>query len=81
MQQALKKARQFEVRKIVRRLKEAKGDEAGAPTGAGNAAKLQQQLEAARGVNISSLTAEVQMPARHSTLRYSCQRAAPHPQY
>ena len=54
----------------MRRLKEAKGDEAGAATGAG-AAKLQQQLEAARGLNISSLTAEVHMPACHFRLRHS----------
>ena len=63
--QALKKARQFEVRKIVRRLKEAKCGEDEGASGTANAGKLQQQLDAARGLNINSMTAEVPLPAGH----------------
>ena len=62
--QALKKARQFEVRKIVRRLKEAKCEEEGASTGTCVAGKLQQQLEAARSLNISSLAAQVELSSQ-----------------
>jgi hypothetical protein len=55
--QALKKARRFEERKTARRLKECSSDRDGAQQG--NALKLQQQLEAARTLDIEALTTQV----------------------
>ena len=55
--QALKKARRFEVRKTVRRLKECSSE--GDVAQQGMARKLEQQLEAAKTLDIEALTRQV----------------------
>lgn len=68
LQRALKKAKQFEVRKIIRRLQQAKASEAaggraGGTVGGGGvreaAEKLTQQLEAARRADVAALALQV----------------------
>lgn len=61
-EQAVKKARQFEVRKVARRLKAAReGDTAlpGKEDQRKAVEKLQHQLEAAKALNIDAITKEV----------------------
>ncbi len=67
--QAIKKAKEFEIRKVSRRLKHAREsqDKDGGTTGGQAAAvqKLQDQLEAVKAIGLDGLTKEVrtlQMP-------------------
>ena len=63
--QAVKKAREFEIRKVSRRLKQARDSEdkdghpSSSPAAGAAAAKLQHQLEAAKALGLDDLAKRV----------------------